>query len=90
MMKNNQLTLYVRDYCMYCNRVIRKIGQLGLDIEVRNIWQNRQHEQELNTATGRSRVPVLAIRNEQNATEWMAESSLIIQYLETTQCPVQA
>ncbi len=83
-MKNNQHTLYVRDYCMFCNRVIRRIGQLDLDIEVRNIWQNREHEQELNTATGRSRVPVLAIRNQQNATEWMAESANIIRYLETT------
>ncbi len=75
---------------MYCNQVLRVIGHLKLEIEIRNIWQNQDFERELISATGRSMVPVLAIKEGVGPTEWMAESADIIRFLETRQDSTQA
>ncbi len=77
------LTLYVRDYCMYCNRVLRTADELGINLEVRNIWQEPDFEKELVAATGRTTVPVLKIGQSDGADRWMPESSDIVQYLQT-------
>ncbi|MGB5705322.1 MAG: glutathione S-transferase N-terminal domain-containing protein [Arenicellales bacterium] len=78
-----RLTLYIRDYCMYCSRVLRAAQQLDLELEVRNIWQDRSYEQELLEATGRRMVPVLAISKGGSGQTWMPESRDIIRYLES-------
>jgi glutaredoxin 2 len=78
-----RLTLYIRDYCMYCSRVLRAAQQLDLELEVRNIWQDRSYEQELLEATGRRMVPVLAISKKGSGQTWMPESRDIIRYLES-------
>ncbi|MBX2867230.1 MAG: glutaredoxin [Acidiferrobacterales bacterium] len=77
------LTLYVRDYCMYCNRVLRTADELGIRLEVRNIWQEPEFEKELVGATGRSTVPVLRIDQTDGTERWMPESSDIVRYLQT-------
>ena len=81
--EKQSLTLYVRDYCMYCSRVLRAADKLSLEIEVRNIWENPSYERELLEATGRRVVPVLAIGEPGGDRTWMAESRDIIRFLES-------
>lgn len=80
--ENKPYRLYVRDYCGFCNRVMQVVQHLGIDIEVRNIWQNRDYEQELVAATGRGTVPVLAIDEGNDKTRWLPESGDIIRFLQ--------
>ena len=77
------LTLYVRDYCMFCNRVMRTADELGVNLEIRNIWQEPAFEKELVGATGRATVPVLKINQAGAEARWMPESSDIVQYLQS-------
>jgi len=83
MSNEKQLRLYVRDYCMYCDRVLRVLGHLGVEIEVRNIWQNPDYERTLVGATGRRSVPVLEIVDKDSGSTWMPESADIVRYLES-------
>jgi len=69
---------------MYCNRVLRAVEHLGLEIEVRNIWQNPDYDKLLYQATGRRSVPVLEISDENNPSTWVPESGEIVRYLEQT------
>ena len=78
----NNYRLYVRDFCGFCYRVQHVIEQLGLEVETRNIWDNKAYELELVEATGRGTVPVLAIESADD-TRWMSESEDIIRYLQT-------
>ena len=80
---NHALTLYVRNHYWFCGRVLRAVDRLGLDVEVRNIWQSGTAAQELLQATGRQTVPVLRIRGDGGESRWMPESGEIIRYLET-------
>ncbi|MGI9316927.1 MAG: glutaredoxin family protein [bacterium] len=80
--EKQHFTLYIRDYCMYCSRVLNAVDQLGLDMEVRNIWEDPTYEHELVKATGRRVVPVLAIGEAVEDRTWMAESGDIIRFLE--------
>lgn len=82
MTEAESLILYVRDYCGFCYRVMRTIKRLGLEIEIRNIWQSGEADQELVQATGRRTVPVLKITDAAGQTRWMPESGDIIRYLE--------
>ena len=82
MLKNKSLILYVRDYCMYCSRVLRAANQLGMELEVRNIWEDPAFERELVEATGRTVVPVLAINDLEGDRTWMPESRDIIRFMQ--------
>lgn len=77
------LTLYVRDYCMYCSRVLRAADRLPLEIEVRNIWEHPAYERELVEATGKRVVPVLAIGEPEGDPTWIPESRDIIRFLQS-------
>ncbi len=76
------MILYVRDYCGFCHRVLRVIDRLGLNVEIRNIWQSGEAERELIYATGRHTVPVLRIVDNTGDSRWLPESGDIIRYLE--------
>ena len=76
------MILYVRDYCGFCHRVTRVIDRLGLNVEIRNIWQSAEAESELLQATGRHTVPVLRIMDASGDSRWLPESSEIVRYLE--------
>lgn len=80
----DKLALYYMPTCPYCIRVLRAIGRLGLDIELRNISENRTFRDELITARGRATVPVLRIDSPKDNERWMPESLDIIAYLERT------
>lgn len=77
-----ELTLYMRDFCMYCNRVMRAIDEQGLNVKIRNIWDDKEDEKALVAGTGRRSVPVLRIQKNDQIT-WMPESTDIIHYLTT-------
>jgi len=76
------LALYHYDSCGFCRRVRAAIEALGLDIELRNVMEDRAHYQELLTHGGRTTVPCLRIGKTDPATaDWMYESADIIAYL---------
>ncbi len=73
-----KLKLYYYDQCPFCQVVLRKIQQLGINsIEYRNTLENPQYRQEHSQKTGRSTVPCLYIDEEP-----MFESSDINVWLE--------
>ncbi len=73
------LALYMTPFCPFCIYVKTAIAQLGLDVEMRNIYE-QQYFDELLVARQRATVPVLRITdNEQEA--WLPESRDIVAYL---------
>ena len=57
------------------------ISALGADIEIRNIWEDAEHETSLVAATRRTVVPVLYYEDEGGNENWMPESGDIINFL---------
>lgn len=81
---SGRLSLYYYDACPFCRIVLREIERLGLEVERRDIWMDRQHRTDLVEARGRSTVPVLRIEGDDGeAPVWMPESADIIEYLRT-------
>ena len=76
----DDLALYYSDGCFFCHRVRRALDELGVTVELRNIYGDRKHLDDLVAARGRRTVPVLRIRKE-GGDEWMPESADIVQYL---------
>jgi len=73
--------IYVRNYCGYCYKVVHVIKTLRLDIEIKNIWADPDSKNDLVSATGSSRVPVLRYKDEQGQDIWLPESDDIIAQL---------
>ncbi|MFN3203022.1 MAG: glutaredoxin family protein [Bradymonadia bacterium] len=78
--KTDHLALYAYPTCPFCRRVSKAIDDLGLEVEYRNIHQDRAAYQALLQARGRGTVPVLRIDGEGGDT-WMPESADIVDYL---------
>ena len=76
----DDLALYYSDGCFFCRRVMDALDQLGVRVEMRNIFDDRKHLEDLVAARGRRTVPVLRIRKD-GGDEWMPESADIIRYL---------
>lgn len=74
------LALYYTPTCPFCVRVLRVIDELGIDVELRDIWQNERYRAELVEARGRATVPVLRCTSAEKD-RWMAESADIVRYL---------
>ena len=87
-----KLSLYHRNFCWFCSRVLHEIKALDMDadVESRNIWQDGGAMQELEQAMGRTTVPVLKIENAAGEVTWMPESSDIVRYLHSLHGPVDA
>ena len=77
-----RLALYHFPYCPFCVMVDRAIRRLGLDIERRNIRQDRAHAEELHGGGGRTTVPCLRIETPGGEILWLYESRDIIAWLE--------
>lgn len=86
----DHLALYYFDGCPFCVRVLRAIDALGLEVELRNIYETREHLDDLRTARGRTTVPVLRITAGDGEDRWMPESSDIVRYLQATYGQVAA
>jgi glutaredoxin len=79
-----KLALYHFQGCPFCAIAREPIERLGVDVELRDIYQDRQYLDELFTARGRATVPVLRISGADGEDRWMPESRDIVHYIETT------
>jgi glutaredoxin 3 len=62
--RTRELALYKYDACPFCQRVMRRIDQLGLEVEERDTMLTPKHRQDLREATGRTQVPCLFVDGE--------------------------
>lgn len=79
----DKLLLYHSRSCPFCAYVTSAIEQLGLDVELREIFEDSRYRDELVAARGRATVPVLRIIAPDGEERWMPESRDIVRYLET-------
>ncbi|UCH46533.1 MAG: glutaredoxin [Betaproteobacteria bacterium] len=80
----DKLVLYHFEGCPFCSRARAAIDRLGLEVELRDIFADSKHRDELVQAQGRSTVPVLRITSPNGEERWMPESADIVRYLEAT------
>ena len=79
--KTANLALYHYASCWFCGQVRGVIGQLGLNIEMRDILTNPENREVLIANGGSSTVPCLRIEQSDGEVEWMYESADISRYL---------
>lgn len=82
--RSNHLALYHFDTCPFCRIVRRAAKELGVELELRDIFDDPQHRRALIAERGRATVPVLLITSDDGTEEWMPESRDIIDYLRAT------
>jgi len=75
------LILYQFKTCPFCVKVRKEIHRLSLSIELRDAQKNQLNRAALLQGGGQVKVPCLKITDEQGNSQWMYESSDIIQYL---------
>jgi glutaredoxin len=80
----DRLALYYFDGCPFCIRVRRAIDAIGIDVDLRNIYEEPSYLQELREARGRTTVPVLRITSPDGEERWMPESADIVRYLQAS------
>lgn len=86
----SKLTLYYFDGCPYCDLVRRTIRTLAIEhIELKDIWADPLHRNDLLQALGRATVPVLRIESADGVVRWMPESRDIVAYLREQQASAQ-
>ncbi len=78
-----KLSLYHYPSCFYCRSVRQAIEKFGLDVELRDIHQDRNYQKELFDVRGRGTVPVLRIEEADGSVQFMGESRDIIEHLAT-------
>ena len=86
----DHLSLYYFDGCPFCTRVRRAIDALGIDVELRNIYEEPSYLGELREARGWTTVPVLRITTAHGDDRWMPESTDIVRYLQASYGQVAA
>ncbi len=79
----DKLVLYRSRTCPYCTLVTSTIDELGLNVELREIFEEPRYRDELVEARGRATVPVLRIISPDGEERWMPESRDIVRYLKT-------
>ena len=82
--EEDKLILYHYNGCPFCSMVRANIDRLGVDVELRDIFENEQYRDELIEARGRATVPVLRINSPDGDARWLPESRDIVRYLERT------
>ena len=75
------LSLYQFYACPFCVKTRRAIHQLNVSLETRDINKNAAHREQLESATGKIKVPCLRIE-ENDKVRWMHESDEIIKFLQ--------
>jgi glutaredoxin len=79
----DKLALYYSRSCPFCAIVTSAIDRLGVDVELREIFEDPRYHEQLVAARGRATVPVLRINSPDDEDRWMPESQDIVRYLET-------
>lgn len=74
--------LYYYDACPFCQRVLRALPGLKVDVEKRNVLTHQEFRKQQYAATGRTTVPCLLISDNGKDT-WMFESADIIRFLQS-------
>lgn len=74
------LTLYYFPECVHCQKVLAALDHLSVEATLRNIRASSEDRRQLVRAMGRSRVPVLHVRDGDEE-QWIAESADIVRYL---------
>jgi glutaredoxin len=82
--EEDKMALYKYDGCPFCAVVRSAIDRLGIDVELRDIFENPEHRDDLIEARGRATVPVLRITSPGGDERWMPESRDIVRYFEAT------
>ena len=75
------LLLYYGETCPYCRKVREVMGELQIDIPLKDTWHSEQTMEELKEAGGRYTVPCLRIKSSDGDMRYLYESNAIIQYL---------
>jgi len=75
-----RLALYHFEGCPFCTVVRHEIDRLGIDVELRDIFDDPAYRRELIEARGRGTVPVLRCTGPAGD-RWMPESRDIVRYL---------
>lgn len=75
------LTLYQFKTCPFCIKVRRELHGLSLNIALRDAQNDPQHRAALLQGGGKIKVPCLKITDEGGDSQWLYESTAIIQYL---------
>lgn len=84
-MKKNTLTLYKMNNCSYCNKTIKVIKSLHINVDYKDINESNKHNQTLINEGGKRQVPCLKITAENKRPVWLYESNDIINFLEQEQ-----
>lgn len=80
--ENTQFSLYYYDSCPFCARVLRALQGVNVKVELRNVFSDQNHRNDLQKATKRTTVPCLRIDNGSDS-QWMFESMDIIRFLQS-------
>ena len=80
--EKDTLALYHFNGCPFCSMVRSAIDQIGVEVELRDIYQDAQHRDDLIGVRGRATVPVLRIVSAEGDERWMPESRDIVSYLQ--------
>jgi len=79
----DRLALYHFNGCPFCVLVRTAIDRLGIEVELRDIFENPAYRDELVEERQRATVPVLRITSPNGEERWMPESQDIVRYLES-------
>lgn len=74
--------LYYYDACPFCQRVLRVLPELKVDVEKRNVLLEPKWRRQQDDETGRTQVPCLLI-DDNGKHQWLYESADIIRYLQS-------
>jgi glutathione S-transferase len=80
--QTSDLVLYHGETCRYCQRVRQAAAELGIDLPMKDAWQDPSALEELLAGGGRSQVPCLRIEDTAGKVRWMYESEQIVAYLQ--------
>lgn len=80
-LQTNNLTLYQYAACPFCVKVRRAMKRQALKIDTRDVKRVLDAREELLAGGGLLKVPCLRIDNDAGQTQWLYESSDIINYL---------
>jgi glutaredoxin 3 len=75
--KNGTLKLYNAEWCWYCQRVRRKLDELGLKYDIVEVPVRHSQRHEVIEVSGQPSVPVLV-----DGTTVLDDDDVIIPYLE--------
>jgi glutathione S-transferase len=80
-MSDAHITVYRLQACPYCERVVRKLNDLGLEYDSRFVEARHSRRNVVKRVSGKRTVPALV---DERTGVTMSESAAIVDYLEGT------